>query len=103
MVSGCNGDIVEAASPTSNFPLSDCGSVSAFDALRVYAFGDAGFFGSAAGLRLAAPLVGIVGSPDGHGYWLFGRDGGVLAYGDAPYLGNAVGMSPKSPITSATA
>src|SRR6202042_1558789 len=46
-LSGCNGDIVEAASPTSDFPLSDCGSVSAFDALRQLFYAQGKFEGAA--------------------------------------------------------
>src|SRR5258705_244953 len=35
----------------------------------VFAFGDAGFFGSAVGVGLSAPVVGVAASPSGCGYW----------------------------------
>jgi len=80
----------------------------------VFAFGDAGFFGSAAnGVTFAAPghssttvalhrpVVGIVGTPTGHGYWLASADAGVFSFGDAGAFGSdggapwqAVGIAP---------
>jgi hypothetical protein len=50
----------------------------------VFSYG-ATFFGSAAALRLAAPISAIAVTPSGGGYWLLGADGGVFAYGSAPY------------------
>jgi len=54
----------------------------------VFAFGDAGFFGSEAGQILgAAPfpviVVGIAATPDGQGYWLVDNVGNVFSFGDA--------------------
>ncbi|MHB1505056.1 MAG: hypothetical protein ACYCTL_13810 [Acidimicrobiales bacterium] len=56
----------------------------------VFAFGDAGFYGSLPGLGIipAAPIVGITAAPSGKGYWLVGADGGVFAFGDAGFYGN---------------
>ena len=54
----------------------------------VYSFGDAGFFGAADSLNLAAPIVDIQGTPDGKGYWLVGSDGGVFTFGDAGFYGS---------------
>jgi len=54
----------------------------------VFAFGDAGYFGSGAGRRLKDPVVGIAATPSGRGYWLVGADGGVFAFGDARYRGS---------------
>jgi hypothetical protein len=48
--------------------------------------------GSADGIRLAAPIVGIAATPGGGGYWLLGRDGGVFSYGDAAFHGSTGGM-----------
>ena len=41
----------------------------------VFAFGDARFAGSMAGVRLNAPIEGIAASPNGHGYWTVASDG----------------------------
>lgn len=56
----------------------------------VFAFGDAGFYGSLPGLDVApvAPVVAVAATPDGHGYWLLGSDGGVFAFGDAGFYGS---------------
>jgi hypothetical protein len=55
----------------------------------VFAFGDARFFGSTGGLRLARPVVGMAATPSGHGYWLVASDGGVFSFGDARFFGSA--------------
>jgi hypothetical protein len=83
----------------------------------VFAFGDAGFVGSIPGLGLApagttsgkhlnAPIVGMVPSANGQGYFLVGSDGGVFAFnanfsGSCPALpggcsGAAVGVAPDA-------
>ena len=61
----------------------------------IFSFGDAGFYGSIPGLgyfpagtpgnvkRLNAPVVGMVPSTDGGGYFMVASDGGVFAFGDA--------------------
>jgi len=66
----------------------------------IFAFGDAGFFGSIPGLgiapagtaggapKLSAPIVGMVPSADGRGYFMVGADGGVFAFGDARFAGS---------------
>jgi len=69
----------------------------------VFAFGDAGFYGSLPGLglhpagsglphSLAAPIVGMVPSTTGHGYFMVGSDGGVFAFGDAHFAGSCPGI-----------
>ncbi|MHB8345539.1 MAG: hypothetical protein ACYDED_15080, partial [Ferrimicrobium sp.] len=63
----------------------------------VFNFGDAGYYGNTytlglTGLTGAHPLnasiVGMVPTPDGKGYWLVAKDGGVFNFGDAGYYGN---------------
>ncbi len=69
----------------------------------IFAFGDAGFFGSLPGLglhpagsglahSLAAPIVGMVPSTTGRGYFMVGSDGGVFAFGDAHFAGSCPGI-----------
>ena len=70
----------------------------------VFAFGDAGFYGSLPGLgfapagsvrsapKLSAPIVGMVPSADGGGYFMVSSDGGVFAFGDAHFAGSCPGI-----------
>jgi hypothetical protein len=69
----------------------------------VFAFGDAGFYGSAGSTPLNQPIVGIAATPTGHGYWLVGRDGGVFAFGDANFYGSAGGETLNQPIVGIAA
>jgi len=55
------------------------------------------FYGSAVGLPLRAPVVGIA-APDNHGYWLVAADGGVFSFGDAGFYGSAAGLPLRAPI-----
>ncbi len=70
----------------------------------IFSFGDAGFYGSIPGLgihpagtpgnvrRLNAPVVGMVPSSDGSGYFMVASDGGVFAFGDAKFEGSCPGI-----------
>ncbi len=69
----------------------------------IFAFGDAGFHGSIPGLGLRpagsglpnsldAPIVGMVPSSDGGGYFMVASDGGVFAFGDAQFEGSCPGI-----------
>ncbi len=70
----------------------------------VFAFGDAGFYGSVPGSgilpagtpgpvrRLDAPVVGMVPSASGRGYFMVASDGGVFAFGDAEFEGSCPGI-----------
>jgi len=64
----------------------------------VFAFGDATFYNSLAGVNLAKPIVGIAATPDGHGYWLVASDGGIFAFGDAGYYGSMGGHPLTRPV-----
>ena len=64
----------------------------------VFAFGDAGFYGSTGTLQLHKPIVGIAGTPDGKGYWLVASDGGVFAFGDADFFGSTGSIQLTMPI-----
>ena len=63
----------------------------------VFNFGSAKFYGSTytygitglGGKRpLNAPIVAMVPTPDGKGYWLIAKDGGVFDFGDAKFYGS---------------
>jgi hypothetical protein len=69
----------------------------------IFAFGDANFFGSIPGVglhpagsglphSLDAPIVGMVPSRDGGGYFMVASDGGVFAFGDANFAGSCPGI-----------
>jgi len=64
----------------------------------VFAFGDAAFYGSAAGLPLRAPVVGVIGTPTAQGYWLVAADGGMFAFGDARFHGSTGSIRLNAPI-----
>jgi ribosomal protein L24E len=54
----------------------------------IFAFGDAGFYGSTGAMHLNQPIVGMTATPDGRGYWLVASDGGIFAFGDAAFYGS---------------
>lgn len=69
----------------------------------VFAYGDTQFYGSIPGLglhpagsglpnSLNAPIVGMVPSSDGGGYFMVASDGGVFAFGDAHFAGSCPGI-----------
>jgi len=64
----------------------------------VFAFGDAGFYGSMGGRVLNAPVVGIARTQDGLGYRLAAADGGVFAFGDAAFGGSVAGRFLNAPV-----
>jgi hypothetical protein len=62
----------------------------------VHPFGDAVGLGSATNPR--APIVGMAATPDGKGYWLVGRDGGIFTFGDAGFHGSTGNLTLNQPI-----
>ncbi|MDQ1515781.1 MAG: hypothetical protein QOE80_1611, partial [Actinomycetota bacterium] len=64
----------------------------------IFAFGNAGFFGSTGSLRLRQPIVGMAATPSGNGYWLVAADGGIFAFGDAPFYGSTGNLRLSQPI-----
>jgi hypothetical protein len=64
----------------------------------VFAYGDAGFYGSTGGITLNKPVVGMASTPDDRGYWLVASDGGVFAYGDAGFYGSTGGITLNKPV-----
>ncbi len=71
----------------------------------VFAYGDAGFFGSAATMALSAPVVGMAATSDGLGYWLVGSDGSILPFGDAIPHGSlpSLHVTPARPVVGMAA
>ena len=66
-------------------------------------FGDAAFYGSTGGIRLNQPIVGMVSTPSGHGYWLVASDGGIFSFGDARFEGSTGAIHLNQPVTGMTA
>ncbi len=64
----------------------------------VFAFGHAGFFGSAGALALRQPVVAVAPTRDDRGYWMVASDGGIFAYGDAGFYGSMGGQPLNRPI-----
>jgi hypothetical protein len=69
----------------------------------LFAFGNANYFGSIPGLglhpagsglpnSLDAPIVAMVPSTTGNGYFMVASDGGVFAFGDARFAGSCPGI-----------
>lgn len=58
----------------------------------IFSFGNAHFYGSAAGLPLAQPVTGMAATPDDNGYWLASANGEVFAFGDAVFHGSLPGL-----------
>jgi hypothetical protein len=55
------------------------------------------FQGSAGGITLNQPVVGMDVDQDGTGYWLFAKDGGVFSYA-AAFHGSAGGIKLNAPV-----
>jgi hypothetical protein len=64
----------------------------------VFTYGSAGFYGSAGGIKLNQPVVGITPTQDQGGYWLVASDGGVFTYGDATFYGSAGNIKLNKPV-----
>ncbi len=69
----------------------------------IFAFGGAGFYGSAGSIQLNKPIVGMAATPDGQGYWLVASDGGIFNYGDAKFYGSEGGKPLNEPIVGVAA
>jgi len=60
--------------------------------------GDAVYYGSTGSLSLNKPIVGMVSTPSGHGYWLVASDGGIFSFGDAVFYGSTGSLPLNKPI-----
>ena len=101
---GSTGDLALQRPVVGIVPTADHGGywLDASDG-GVFSFGDSGFYGSIPGLglhpagsglphSLNAPIVGMVPSIDGGGYFMVASDGGVFAFGDAHFAGSCPGI-----------
>jgi hypothetical protein len=69
----------------------------------LFAFGDAGFYGSMGGQPLNKPIVGMASTRDGKGYWLVASDGGLFAFGDAQFFGSTGNLTLNKPVVGMSA
>ena len=69
----------------------------------IFAFGDAGFWGSTGGRSIPDSIVGMAATPNGGGYWLAGWDGSIYYFGNAGRFGGTAATNPLSPVTAITA
>jgi CSLREA domain-containing protein len=70
------------------FQLSNQGYWMVANDGGLFAFGNAGFYGSMGGTPLNSPIVGMAITPNGKGYWEVASDGGIFTFGDASYYGS---------------
>ena len=71
-----------------------------------YGFGNDSFLtylGNPGFLNLNAPIVSMVPTPDGGGYWMTAGDGGVFAYGDAQFYGSTGNIHLNKPVVGMAA
>lgn len=66
----------------------------------VFAFGNAGFYGSLGGQSLNAPVVGMDRTANSAGYRLTASDGGVFCFGNAGFYGSMGGQHLNGPIVA---
>ena len=66
----------------------------------IFAFGDAGFYGSMGKKPPPDAIAGMATTPDGKGYWMVESDGTVFEYGDAQGFGATVTTKPISPVAA---
>ena len=64
----------------------------------LFAFGNAGFYGSESGTATPGTVVGMEATPDGRGYWMGASNGTIFALGDAPSPGSMGEQMPSQPI-----
>ena len=69
----------------------------------IFAYGSAGFFGSAGSLTLNRPIVGMAATPSGRGYWEVATDGGIFSFGDARFRGSTGALVLNRPIVAMAA
>ncbi len=93
---GLSGFCTDA--PPENAQTSGNGywTVAANGAVKSY--GNATNYGSMAGARLNASVLGMAPTGTGRGYWLVAADGGIFSFGDAQFYGSTGSMRLNKPI-----
>ncbi len=89
-------------SPAPSTPANSSYWMDASDG-GIFNFGSAGFFGSAGGMPLNKPVVGMAPAASKAGYWLVASDGGVFNYGGAGFDGSMGGQPLNKPIVGMAA
>ncbi|HZT65942.1 MAG TPA: C40 family peptidase [Acidimicrobiales bacterium] len=89
--------------PTAPAPPTELPRWMVTPAGSVEPLGGARQLGQLVGTRLTAPIIALVPTPDGGGYWLAGADGGVFAFGGARFYGSAGGMALARPVAAMVA
>jgi SpoIID/LytB domain protein len=69
----------------------------------IFAFGNAGYYGSMGGRPLNQPIVGMAATADAGGYWEDATDGGIFAFGDARFYGSMGGRPLNEPMVGMAA
>ena len=69
----------------------------------IFAFGNAGYYGSMGGKPLNQPIVGMTTTLDGGGYWMVASDGGIFSFGDAVFSGSMGGKPLNAPVVGIAA
>jgi hypothetical protein len=90
--------VLPGGAPNFNTPIPGTGYWQAASDGGVFNYGIASFFGSAGGLTLNKPVVGITPTQDQGGYWLVASDGGVFSYGDASFHGSTGSLKLNKPV-----
>ncbi len=98
---GFPGGFTQHAVAFARTPSARGGWIVAADG-GVFAYGDAGYYGSMGGIRLNQPIVGMASTPTGRGYWLVARDGGIFSFGDARFYGSTGAIRLNRPILAMT-
>lgn len=81
--------------------LGTAGAASAAPVGPIVSFGPGAVaYGAPIGTGLSAPVAGMASTPDDHGYWLVGADGGVFTFGDARYYGSQAGRGVVTPFVA---
>jgi hypothetical protein len=103
-IPGVSGEVVRISDPA---PAGQLGAnlggyrLAASDG-GVFTYGAFTFSGSAGGIHLNKPVVGVASNPIGPGYWLVASDGGVFNYGAANFYGSAGAIKLNQPVVGMT-